>query len=115
MHREFRLQRRFDDCKHYGHVFRTAARHHGADRDFFDRAFREVGRDQADNLIRLSRRAGQHPRDPEIRRRDGRQTVRPAPVVGDLHRVFHLRNFDGARHQMHAAELKRQAFRHAGF
>ena len=88
---EQRIERRLEHAQHHRHVFRLAARHHRVDRHLLDRAGREVGRDQAHDLVGLALGAAQHAQDALVGRRHDRQAVGPAALEAGLDRIVPVR------------------------
>ncbi len=88
---EQRIERGLQHAQHHGHVFRLAARHHGVDRHLLDGAGREVGRNQAHDLVGLAVGAAQHAQDALVGRRHDGQAVAPAALEAGFHRIVPVR------------------------
>ena len=88
-----RLHRRQHDRQRLG----FAARHDRVDRDLLDRRLAAVGRELADDLLRVAARVLEHRHDPLRRRRHDRQPVGHAAVEERLDRVLELADGQRAR------------------
>ena len=92
---EHRIEGCLEHAQHDWHVLRLAARHHGVDGHLLDRARREVGRNAAHDLVRLSVGATQHAQDAVVGRRHDGKAIAPAALEAGFDGIVPFADGDG--------------------